>query len=191
MANRNITKEALADGLRKLMKEKPFAKITVKDITEYCEMSRNSFYYHFKDKYELVNWIFFSDLSKMAKPYKDPEKLANSFMNVCNCLYRNRDFYLACFQYAGQNSLFEVLYNLYYGLWKENLRMRYMESKAMLTERQLDMMSKLDAHALVGIITEWVRGGMKNNFMNYFEEISFLLDAECIESKEPCYEMAS
>lgn len=187
MASNKITKEALADALKVLLKDRPLSKISVKDITICCGMSRNSFYYHFRDKYELIRWIFHSDLEKTGKPYKDPEKLADSFMNVCNCLYCNRGFYLACLQYAGQNSLFEVLYQLYKELWEENLRMRYMGLTVQLTERELDIMARLDAHALVGIITEWVNEGMRNNYINYFEEIGVLLDTEPVSGRDECY----
>ena len=38
--------------------EQSFEKISVSDICERCGMNRKSFYYHFKDKYDLVNWIF-------------------------------------------------------------------------------------------------------------------------------------
>ena len=38
--------------------EKTFDKINISDICEPCYMNRKSFYYHFKDKYDLVNWIF-------------------------------------------------------------------------------------------------------------------------------------
>ena len=53
----NATKQAFADALRKLLEQKPFAKISVSHICEECGMNRKSFYYHFKDKYDLVNWI--------------------------------------------------------------------------------------------------------------------------------------
>ena len=66
MADSNITKNALATSLKNLMKEKPFEKISVSDICDACGMNRKSFYYHFKDKYDLVNWIFLVGfLSKM------------------------------------------------------------------------------------------------------------------------------
>lgn len=58
MAASNITKRALATALWELMKEVPFDKIQVANICERCGMNRKSFYYHFKDKYDLVNWIF-------------------------------------------------------------------------------------------------------------------------------------
>lgn len=53
MADSNITKHALATALRELMTELPFEKINVAHICERCGMNRKSFYYHFKDKYDL------------------------------------------------------------------------------------------------------------------------------------------
>ena len=58
MADSNIAKNALAASMKKLMSKNPFSKISVGDICEDCGMNRKSFYYHFRDKYDLVNWIF-------------------------------------------------------------------------------------------------------------------------------------
>lgn len=44
----NATKQAFADALRKLLEQKPFAKISVSHICEECGMNRKSFYYHLK-----------------------------------------------------------------------------------------------------------------------------------------------
>lgn len=178
MANNLITKEALAGALKSLLKEMPLSKISVKCITTYCNISRNTFYYHFKDKYELINWIFYSDMLQNVNSFNDPNKLTDSFVNVCKCLYTNRKFYLACFQYVGQNSLYESLFDFYYELWKINIDVRYTESGFKLTEDELNVMAKLKSHALVGIISDWVRDGMHDNYMNYFEQIRTVLDFE-------------
>ena len=55
-ADSNLTKRALAAAMKELMEQMPFSKISVSDIAEQCGMNRKSFYYHFKDKYDLVNW---------------------------------------------------------------------------------------------------------------------------------------
>ena len=60
MADSNITKRALAQALQELMEEVPFDKINVTQICEKCGINRKSFYYHFKDKYDLANWIFYT-----------------------------------------------------------------------------------------------------------------------------------
>ena len=67
MADSNITKRALATSLKELMIEQPFDKINVAQICERCNMNRKSFYYHFKDKYDLVNWIFDTEFIELIK----------------------------------------------------------------------------------------------------------------------------
>ena len=57
MAEAGVTKKVLAYALKSLMASRPLSKITVGDICEACDMNRKSFYYHFRDKYDLVNWI--------------------------------------------------------------------------------------------------------------------------------------
>lgn len=110
--------------------------------------------------------------------FNDPSKLTESFVKVCKCLYANRRFYLACFQYVGQNSLFDYLFDIYYELWKINIDMGYSECGFKLSESELSLMAKLKAHALVGIIEDWVADGMRDNYMNFFEQIRDILDSE-------------
>ena len=58
MADSIITKKAISDSFKKILKEKPYEKIYVGEIFEDCGLTRKSFYYHFRDKYDLVSWIF-------------------------------------------------------------------------------------------------------------------------------------
>ena len=51
------TKRALAASLKGLLARKPLSKITISDITEDCGISRMTFYYHFQDVYDLIDWI--------------------------------------------------------------------------------------------------------------------------------------
>lgn len=58
MSNSDFTKFMIARGLKQLLETKSFTDITIGDIVRHCKMSRNTFYYHFKDKYDVINWIF-------------------------------------------------------------------------------------------------------------------------------------
>lgn len=112
MADSNITKKALAAALKELMMEVPFEKINVAQICEKCNMNRKSFYYHFKDKYDLVNWIFDIEvLTVMTQnavfsnsAYHDRWK---HISDLCTIFYDNRTFYRKAFQIKGQNSFIE------------------------------------------------------------------------------------
>lgn len=178
MSSNLITKDALANALKALLCQMPLSKISVKNITNYCNISRNTFYYHFKDKYELINWIFYSDMLENVNSFNDPGKLTESFVKVCKCLYANRKFYLACFQYVGQNSLYDYLYDFYYELWKINIDLHYTEFGLKLTEGELHIMAQMKSHALVGIISDWVKDGMHDNYMAYFEQVHSVLELE-------------
>jgi len=98
-----ITKKALADAMKQLMNQKPFSKINVADICSLCKMNRKSFYYHFKDKYDLVNWIYYTEfvMTIKAQPYEDGWKLMKA---ACEYFYENRSFYKRALEVSGQNS---------------------------------------------------------------------------------------
>lgn len=113
MADSNVTKKALANALKELMNEVPFEKINVAQICEKCNMNRKSFYYHFKDKYDLVNWIFdlefisiltIENTDVTQKPYQDRWELLD---NLCETFYENKTFYRKALKISGQNSFSE------------------------------------------------------------------------------------
>ncbi len=178
MSNNSITKEAIAAGLKDLLKTHAVSKITVKNITNYCNISRNTFYYHFQDKYELINWIFYTDMLKNVNSFDDPAKIVDSFVNVCRYLYTNKRFYLACFQYVGQNSLYEYLYDFYNKLWEVNIDISYSEAGVKLTEIELRMLASMRAHSLIGIIQDWIRDGMHNDYFKYIETVKRIFTIE-------------
>ena len=53
-----FTKKAILDSFVELISERPFDKITVKDIVTRCGVNRNTFYYYFEDVYALVDELF-------------------------------------------------------------------------------------------------------------------------------------
>ena len=57
MSESSITKRAVAQSLKSLMREKDFGKISVSDITLRGGITRQTFYYHFAFKYDLLLWI--------------------------------------------------------------------------------------------------------------------------------------
>ena len=61
------TKKALAESLKKLMRAKPFSKITVTEIVNDCGVNRKTFYYHFEDIYALLRWIFEEEALNIVK----------------------------------------------------------------------------------------------------------------------------
>ncbi len=103
MGDSRQTKRALADAMKRLMEQTPFSKISVGDICQACQMNRKSFYYHFRDKYDLVNWIFQSEFLSAVPwdQYDSPQPIIRA---LCFYFYENRAFYRNALTIEGQNS---------------------------------------------------------------------------------------
>lgn len=170
MADSNITKHALAESLKKLMEENPFDKINVGDICEKCGMNRKSFYYHFRDKYDLVNWIFDTEFI-LAMSNKKPSENAWNFMErLLEYLYNHRDFYRKAFKIEGQNSFpehfQEVLISVVGEYINENVIFNSVRSGKSCSEKEKDFYSFFIADGIVCAIKRWI------------------LDKNCIEPNE-------
>ena len=111
MPRSNQTKRLLAQSLMDLMTTTPLEKISVNDIVDHAGVGRNTFYYHFEDKYDLVNWYFQSGVTQFLV-----ERSAYASWNalleaVEDYLLENKVFYCNALAYTGQNSLQQYIFD--------------------------------------------------------------------------------
>ena len=81
------TKSILATALMELTSRKNFAKITIADITHVSGFNRQTFYYHFRDKYELLSWIYEQEASQV---FDEDISLENWHRYMACLLYTSR-----------------------------------------------------------------------------------------------------
>ncbi len=110
MADSNITKRAMANSLKALLSERDYKKISISDICDRCGMNRKSFYYHFRDKYDLVNWIFDFETDSLLKADGNTLSREEMLLGICTYFYSNKDFYRKAFNIEGQNSFSSHFY---------------------------------------------------------------------------------
>lgn len=154
MPDSSLTKRALAQAIKELMNEKPLVKISIADIVDRCQMNRQSFYYHFRDKYDLVNWIFYTELitELQNSPNKDEYE---ELKNICRYLYDNRAFYINALKFTGQNSFYEYFGDVIYQLLKAAFNESFGNSD------QSDFNAMFYADALRACIFRWLTSGAK------------------------------
>lgn len=112
MPNSSLTKKSLADSLKSLMKEVPFNKITVGLICERIHMQRQGFYYHFHDKYDLVIWIFKTELSEFLQSrLSTNDDPSLEFELLCNYFFENRAFYRSLLKDSEPSSFWKYFHN--------------------------------------------------------------------------------
>lgn len=77
-----ITKNAIANAFIKLLSQRSFEKITVRDIVEECNLTRNTFYYYYQDTYDIVDYLLTREVNKIIAArgtLKDAESFYYSF----------------------------------------------------------------------------------------------------------------
>lgn len=99
------TKSLFADSLRQLAKSKPVDKITIRELASRCGLTSPTFYNHFRDKYDLMAWIY---NRKVDEAMKDFDATMNFEQLLCRCMEivrEDEDFYFNVLKNAvGQNS---------------------------------------------------------------------------------------
>ncbi len=178
MSSNQITKGAIRSAFSQLLTEHSFSQISVKDIAGTCGISRNTFYYHFRDKYELLFWIVRGDLDANVESYEDPTRLAETFISVCRMMLERKAFYYPCLQYEGQDSLYDFFTEFYYNLWKENIAAALSTELAGLGEYEISVYARMNAHALVGVMRDWVHRGMQNNYSAYLDQVNRIISVQ-------------
>ena len=142
MPEANQTKKAFGDALKELLKTQPFEKVTVSSICEQANMKRTSFYYHFLDKYDLVNWIFDTEYEAFLKEAFSVESLEpkgvpkgvtiwDLIRSTAEYFYQNAAFYQNIDSFTGQNSFLDHFRELLAPLLQEMLRDYHKDSTAM------------------------------------------------------------
>ena len=66
-----LTKKALVAAAAELLKKKPLDKITIKEITDTCGLTRNTFYYHFQDIYDLLGWMLIKEADEILMRFSE------------------------------------------------------------------------------------------------------------------------
>ena len=85
-----VTKRALEQSLKNLLLKKPLTKITINDIAEDCGINRMTFYYHFKDIYDLVEWSCTEDARKALEEKKTYDTWQQGFLQIFEAVRENK-----------------------------------------------------------------------------------------------------
>lgn len=154
-----ITKRALEQSLKNLLREKPLSKITVTDITEDCGISRMTFYYHFKDIYDLVEWACMDDAAKALANKKTYDTWQQGFIQIFHAVRENKVFVMNVYRCVSREQVEKYLIPL-----TDQLIMGVITERAAgMTVREADQqfIAQVYSYAFVGIMLDWIRDDMR------------------------------
>ena len=105
MIARLSTKELLAESLKELAKFKAVDKITIKELTKNCGLTSPTFYNNFRDKYDLMAWIYNQKVEASLKNFGRDDSFEDVICKWMEIIVEDENFYLNLLKNAvGQNS---------------------------------------------------------------------------------------
>jgi probable dihydroxyacetone kinase regulator len=159
MTSRQTTKNAIAQAMKALMRDRSFRDITVHDITQASGVSHKTFYYHFCDKYDVVNWIFRTEVMEDILAHTTLEHWEDGSTVLCEHIRENPDFYMNAIKVEGQNSLREYLHLLTES--QVNVLCRQADGGKKLPQDKFDFLVDFYYGAFIELFTTWLQTGMK------------------------------
>lgn len=179
-----MTKKALATSLKKLMNGRALDKISIREIVEDCGVNRKTFYYHFENIYDLVNWMFEEEAIESVKKYdfiKDYEDAVRFSMNY---IEENEHVVNSALDALGRDELKKFFYNNFVG----NMRSIVGEfSKDMsIPKDYIDFLINFYTESFASLLIDWIRNRSERDKEKYIKYISLTL----FESIRPDLERA-
>lgn len=157
----NTTKQALEESLKHMLLKKPLDKITIRDITEDCGISRMAFYYHFQDIYDLVEWACIEDASKALQGKKTYETWQEGLLQIFEAVLENKPFILNAYRCISREQMERFLYQLTYGLIRGVVEEQ--SRGTAISEEDKSFIAEFYKYSFVGVMLDWIRQGMTDD----------------------------
>lgn len=152
------TKMALGNALKKLTHEKPFERISVSDITAKCNLNRQTFYYHFQDKYECLEWVYLHDCLEPITHGINSENWEKRVESMLMIMSKDKEFYMRTIHASPKSFIvpfFEISKKLFHHA------IHTLDEEDWVDDAEEEFISEFLAQGSVGVITSWVDKGMK------------------------------
>ena len=176
----NTTKLALEASLKKLLLHKKIDKITINDLTTDCGISRMSFYYHFKDIYDLVEWVCVEDGKRVLQDKKTYDTWQEGMQQIFEAVLENKPFILNVYSSVSREKIENYLYKLTYNLIADVVEEKCVGST--LAEVDKAFIAEFYKYGFVGIMLDWIDRGMKNDYKQIVERMSTTLHGNITNS---------
>ena len=168
-----VTKRALEQSLKNLLLKKPLTKITVGDITDDCGINRMTFYYHFKDIYDLVEWSCLEDAKMALEEKKTYDTWQQGLLQIFKAVQENKPFILFVCRCVHREQVEKYLQPLVDQLLLNVIN----EEAAGITVRDEDkqFIAQVYSYMFIGLMLDWIKDDMREDPQQIVEKLSKLI----------------
>lgn len=174
-AKSQLTKQALAEAFKRLIQTKNFQHITISDITREAGFNRQTFYYHFKDIYDLLSWGFAQEMSQLT-PYLEnsgQNTWREALIRVMDYFSHNKYLCSCIINGIGHEQLILTLHDSICGVIRQIIT--HESDLRPVPAEHLDFTVEFYAYAIGNCLYNWIRHGLKESPETLLEHFDFVL----------------
>ena len=167
------TKRALEASLKNLLLKKPLTKITINDIAEDCEINRMTFYYHFKDIYDLVEWSCLEDAKRALEEKKTYDTWQQGLLQIFKAVQENKPFILNVYRCVHREQVEKYLQPLV-----DQLLLNVINEEADgITVRDEDkqFIAQVYSYMFIGLMLDWIKDDMREDPQQIVDRLARLI----------------
>ncbi len=170
----HFTKKAIRETFLDLLLKKSFDKVTVKDIVEACEINRNTFYYYYKDIYDLMGDIFHTETKKVLEEQQRGGTCYEEFQRIAAFITSYKASIAHIFNSKSQEVFVGHLHTV-----SETILQNYISHCNMdkeITQENKNFVCDFFRFALVGMIINWIKSGMEEDSQIFIKKMSDIFE---------------
>jgi len=168
-----VTKRALEQSLKNILLKKPLTKITVGDIAEDCGINRMTFYYHFKDIYDLVEWSCLEDAKRALDEKKTYETWQQGLLQIFEAVQENKPFILNVYRCVHREQVEKYLQPLVDQLLLGVIN----EESDGIAVRDEDkrFIAQIYSYIFIGLMLDWIKDDMREDPRQIVDRLAKLI----------------
>ena len=153
----------LAGTLKKIMRSKPFSKITVSEIIQECGVNRKTFYYHFQDIYALLKWVFNEEAIQVVRHFDLLEDYEAAIRFVMDYV-RENDYIISCTHDSiGREEMKRFFYMDFIEIVTSVINEAETQMQISVDPDFKAYAAKFYTEALAGMLIDWAKNDKKQN----------------------------
>ena len=164
------TEKSLIESFKKLLSKKPISKITIKELTDDCKMSRMTFYYHFTDIYDLARYVSVQDALKIEQLSGGNDK--SHLISILNSFYDNKEITYNIYNGLKSGEVLEYLTKSFEGIVSKLLYNVAIDKKVTIVN--IEFLKNYILNAVVGCVKKWFDNNMDENPNDVAEKLYLL-----------------
>ena len=170
-----VTKRALEQSLKNQLLKKPLNKITVSNIADDCGINRMTFYYHFKDIYDLVE-----DAKRALDEKKTYETWQQGLLQIFEAVEENKPFILNVYHCVHREQVEKYLQPLVDQLLLDIIN----EEVGDMTIRDEDkqFIAQIYSYIFIGLMLDWIKDNMREDPQTIVNRLTKLIKGSMSEA---------